>query len=606
MGLGILEDTVMDHVPGTTRYFDDPERPQFATNGTDGLKCDTSGPVPIILVPQPSDDPNDPLNWPLWKRDLITFILSMVAIFATCLGPILAANTLTLTFHYRRPFSKIADLTGWYLLGVGIAAFIFVPSGRIWGKRHLFVGGTLMLVITAAWGGASQGKENYQSMVAARVFQGIATAPFESLVNVAVGDLYCVHQRGIRMAFTNLAVFGGAFFTPILVGKITSSIGWWWTFYFVAIFCAVCLPIVYFFCPETAYRRDSALNTDMLTTDNYTTTRNTATTAEDVEKAVSSNGDASTPGTSGAANKRTGTDGATDAPPPYSPQEPARSAPGSGQEQSGRPAAPSGTPRAVPPKVTFKQSLALFNGRKTDESFWKLLLRPLPLFLQPAFLWACLIQGLMIGWTVFIGVILAQFFIGPPLWWSEVKTGYAYTAAFVGAIVGFLIAGALSDWSARFMTKLNNGIYEPEFRILLVIPQMILGCAGLYGFGVTVDGLLGYKYTYIVPLVFFGLQVAGMVIGAVASSLYIVDAYRDLAIEGFTCMIIFKNVFSFALTLKAFDWLVATTSLAAPLFNIIASIQVGICVLSIPMYVYGKRVRSYFHRHDLLETFKVR
>ena len=47
--------------PGTTRYFDDPERPQIATGNTTGLKCDTSGPLPIILVPQPSDDPNDPL-----------------------------------------------------------------------------------------------------------------------------------------------------------------------------------------------------------------------------------------------------------------------------------------------------------------------------------------------------------------------------------------------------------------------------------------------------------------------------------------------------------------------------------------------------------------
>lgn len=79
MGLGILEDRVMEHVPGlssmvysleglpltlikgTTRYFDDPERPQIAREGITGLKCDTSGPVPIILVPQPSDDPNDPL-----------------------------------------------------------------------------------------------------------------------------------------------------------------------------------------------------------------------------------------------------------------------------------------------------------------------------------------------------------------------------------------------------------------------------------------------------------------------------------------------------------------------------------------------------------------
>ncbi|KAH6635609.1 major facilitator superfamily domain-containing protein [Chaetomium sp. MPI-SDFR-AT-0129] len=580
MGLGILEDKVLEDVPGTTRYFDDPERPQYATDGhiAEHLKCDTSGPVPIILVPQPSDDPNDPLNWPLWKRDLITFILSFVAILATCLGPILAANTLTLTLHYSVPFTKVADLTGWYLLGVGIAAFIFVPSGRIWGKRHLFVGGTLLLVVTSAWGGASQGEDRYTSMVAARVFQGIATAPFESLVNAAVGDLYCVHQRGIRMAFTNLAVFGGAFFTPILVGKITNTIGWWWTFYLVAIFCAASFPILFLFCPETAYRRDAPPEIDLGFIGNGQNSHSAAAgpsagnaaAPEDVEKSAASNG-----------NNANGADGSTTS--PASPVKPANR-----------------------PKATFKESLALFNGRKTDETFWKLLLRPLPLFLQPAFLWACLIQGLMIGWTVFIGVIMAQFFLATPLWWGEVNTGYAYTAAFIGAIIGFVVAGLLSDSSARLLTKWNNGIYEPEFRIVLVIPQMILGCAGLYGFGITVDGLLLGQYHYAVPLTFFALEVAGMVIGAVASSLYIVDAYRDLAIEGFTCMIIFKNIFSFALTFKAFQWLVASSTQATPLFNILASIQVAACVLSIPMYVFGKRIRSFFHRHDLLEIFKVR
>lgn len=82
---------------GTSRYFDDTERPHAAADESARLKCDTSGPVPIILVPQPSDDPNDPLNWPLWKRDLILLILSLVSVFATCLGPILAANTLTLS-----------------------------------------------------------------------------------------------------------------------------------------------------------------------------------------------------------------------------------------------------------------------------------------------------------------------------------------------------------------------------------------------------------------------------------------------------------------------------------------------------------------------------
>ena len=424
------------------------------------------------------------MNWPLWKRDLITFILSLTAIFATCLGPILAANTLTLTFDFVVPFTKVAELTGWYLFGVGIAAFIVVPSGRIWGKRHLFVGGTLLLVVTAAWGGGS--RKNYASMVASRVFQGVATAPFESLVNAAVGDLYCVHQRGIRMAFTNLAVFGGAFFTPILVGKITHVMGWWWTFYFVAIFCALCFPAVYLFCPETAYRREESLNLVFANEANKDATNHNASAAvEDPEKA------------------------------------------GGNSNSSNPPSTPSETREAATP-ATLRQRLALFNGRKTDEKFWKLLLRPLPLFFHPAFLWACLIQGLMIGWTVFIGVILAQFFLSTPLWWGEVKTGYAYTAAFAGAIGGFLVAGLLSDWSAKKMTKWNGGVYEPEFRIVLVIPMMIFGCAGLYGWGITVDGLLTEKYHYTVPLAFFGIQVAGMVIGAVASSLYIVDAYRKL------------------------------------------------------------------------------
>jgi len=286
------------------------------------------------------------------------------------------------------------------------------------------------------------------------------------------------------MAFTNLAVFGGAFFTPILVGKITHEIYWWWTFYLVAIFCALCLPAIIFFCPETAYRRDASLNLDLLATDNPTGPKPAGTPTQE----------ANGPGSNGV-------NGHADAEKVHPP---------------------------IPAKVSFVQSLALFNGRKTDESYWKLLLRPLPLFLQPAFLWACLIQGLLIGWTVFIGVIMAQFFLSTPLWWDEVRTGYAYTAAFIGALIGFVIAGLLSDWSAKFMTKLNGGIYEPEFRLILVIPQMIFGCAGLFGWGITIDGLRFSKYPYPVPLTFFALEVAGMVIGAVASSLYIVDAYREL------------------------------------------------------------------------------
>jgi hypothetical protein len=47
-------------------------------------------------------------------------------------------------------------------------------------------------------------------------------------------------------------------------------------------------------------------------------------------------------------------------------------------------------------------------------------------------------------------------------------------------------------------------------------------------------------------------------------------------------MLIFKNIFSFILTFFAYDWLVLKQGSRIP-FIAIGSIQVGICLLAIPM-----------------------
>ena len=68
----------------------------------------------------------------------------------------------------------------------------------------------------------------------------------------------------------------------------------------------------------------------------------------------------------------------------------------------------------------------------------------------------------------------------------------------------------MSDPSACWLTKRNKGIYEPEFRLILVVPQMIFGCAGLYGFGITAANTV--KYGWFWPDFFFALVV--MVVAA--------------------------------------------------------------------------------------------
>lgn len=59
------------------------------------------------------------------------------------------------------------------------------------------------------------------------------------------------------------------------------------------------------------------------------------------------------------------------------------------------------------------------------------------------------------------------------------------------------------------------------------------------------------------------------------------DLLGDIAVEAFTCLLIFKNLFSFGLTFGAYYWL--TKGGVARIFYIIGSVQVGICLLSIPM-----------------------
>lgn len=130
-------------------------------------------------------------NWPLWKRDLTLAVLSFVAVLCSTTSSLMAANTVTVSLYYRKNFTSVALLTGYHLCGVGVAGVLIVPTARVWGKRHLFLLGNILMVASSAWAGASG--QNYESLLWARVFQGVALAPFEALVNACVGDLFFVH-----------------------------------------------------------------------------------------------------------------------------------------------------------------------------------------------------------------------------------------------------------------------------------------------------------------------------------------------------------------------------------------------------------------------------
>lgn len=73
MPFGILEDRKLEHVPGTAP-LSEIGRADLAVeaNGIDRALLKHDPTRQIVLVPQPSDSPNDPYNWPRWKKELFT------------------------------------------------------------------------------------------------------------------------------------------------------------------------------------------------------------------------------------------------------------------------------------------------------------------------------------------------------------------------------------------------------------------------------------------------------------------------------------------------------------------------------------------------------
>lgn len=149
------------------------------------------------------------------------------------------------------------------------------------------------------------------------------------------------------MAVSNVALFGAAFLTPVFVGKITKSLGWQWSFYFVAIFLAASLPFMILFVSESAFKRPDYLNIDF---------RHTKTQSDSSDSRLNES-------TADAESKYYG---------------PSSADTNVTTEVSAA---------AAPKKDSFLKSLRLFNGRKTDEHFFKLLFRPFPLFFHPGILW---------------------------------------------------------------------------------------------------------------------------------------------------------------------------------------------------------------------------
>lgn len=250
------------------------------------------------------------------------------------------------------------------------------------------------------------------------------------------------------------------------------------------------------------------------------------------------------------------------------------------------------------PRQSFKSQLKIYHGRINQDKWLKAAVRPFVLYSYPAVLWSSAVYACSVGWLIVISECVAVIYREGHYEFNALSTGLVYISPFIGGVLGTAVAGKVSDVIVKAMARRNGGLYEPEFRLVMVIPMLITTVIGLIGFGWSA----GVDDPWIVPTVFFGVVSFGCSLGSTTAITFCVDSYRQYAGEALVTLNFSKNVlhglvFSFFVT----GWL--KTDGSKTVFTWIGVIQLIVLLFTVPMYIYGKRARMWTVRMNLMEKF---
>lgn len=88
------------------------------------------------------------------------------------------------------------------VLFLGAFNIFWVPLSNWAGRRPVLLVATLLMTLSCVWAGVAKG---YDSLLAARMFQGMGGAAADTVAPALVGDVFFLHERGRAMVSSSPA-----------------------------------------------------------------------------------------------------------------------------------------------------------------------------------------------------------------------------------------------------------------------------------------------------------------------------------------------------------------------------------------------------------------
>jgi MFS family permease len=494
----------------------------------------------IVLSPQPTNSPNDPLNWSLsrriWHAFLLCFITGLTAATANDAGSAQDGMNEEYGFTYHAMNTRAGVL----FIGIGYWTLLISPVAWLYGRRI-----TYLICLTLGVGGAiwMARVQNVDDSIFSQLFVGASEACAEANVQLSLSEIFFQHQRGTVLGIYVLSTSIGTYLGPLIGGFVADRLGWRWIGWFSVIISSVTIIFVYFTLEETLFDRSPY---DVGCIDGV---QETATSPSDSKEKSTKKSDSQSPSN------------------PFFPE-------------------------AKKPK-TYRQRIKLItlapNVIGTGfKQYIARLFHTLRVFTFPAVIYSGIQWGAQDAWLTFYLTVEESNWYGPPWNYTDVWSGLMNIPTLIGAVIGCFWGGYLSDkFVLSFAKKYRNGIREAEDRLWMMYPCAIISPAGMLLFGIGT----GYGWNWPVPYVGLGLIGFGWGVAGDLSMAYLMDAYPEMILEGMVGVSVINNTIGCIFTFTASDWL--ESSGVRDTFITIAVLDFFFVCLTVPMMVWGKKCRRW-------------
>lgn len=429
-------------------------------------------------------------------------------------------------------YADITHLMTYPTLFMGIGNIIGMPIALAVGRRIVLLGSTIILVVSAVLCACAT---NYEWHLAARMVLGLAAGQSEALVPLITSEIFFVHERSTflmaqQLVQTSMTAVWVLFAGPI-AGRITP--GWWYGL--GAVLAGIQLIAAVLFLPETKYKRPLASFQE-----------------------------------SSVANSSI---------------------------ESGAVPTPSVTLCTHRPELdfenfaprTFRSDLRLWVDTPEWSAAAQCLRHMFQLLFFPAVFWALLLNGLTLGVNIAIGTTYGNILHAPPYNWPQDSVSYANCGQIIVAFIGLPLLGQFSDKLIQWRARRNEGIHEPEVRLIPLVLPIVVGVftAILYGQGAqNPTKYHWFVYVWAVAAYFFCFIGANIV-----AITYLLDSYPARAGPLLVIICAFRGIMSFGVSYGIAPFIEQSGYDGA--FNTFGGLTGGLGAIGILIYVFGKKLRGF-------------